>query len=97
MAAPAVPFRWPQPRRPIHGQARGVETFVEFFRERGHQFVTGSPLVPPPGDPVLFTNLRDAPVDPVSGGPCPPRGQRLVNLQRCLRTTDLDEVATTLT
>jgi alanyl-tRNA synthetase len=32
-----------------------IERFVGFFRERGHQVVTGNSLVPPPGDPVLFT------------------------------------------
>ena len=69
-----------------------VETFVEFFRERGHQFVTGSPLVPPPGDPVLFTTSGMHPLTPYLEGRAHPLGQRLVNLQRCLRTTDIDEV-----
>ena len=32
-----------------------VRTFVEYFEERGHRRITGSTLLPPPGDPVLFT------------------------------------------
>jgi alanyl-tRNA synthetase len=32
-----------------------IRTFLEFFGARGHQVVPGSSLVPPDGDPVLFT------------------------------------------
>jgi alanyl-tRNA synthetase len=69
-----------------------VQTFVEFFRERGHQRVTGSSLVPPPGDPVLFTTSGMHPLTPYLEGRPHPLGRRLVGVQRCLRTTDLDEV-----
>ncbi len=69
-----------------------VQTFIEFFRERGHQPITGSTLLPPPGDPVLFTTSGMHPLTPYLEGRPHPLGSRLVNLQRCLRTTDLDEV-----
>ena len=32
-----------------------TRTFLEFLGERGHRVVQGSSLVPPDGDPVLFT------------------------------------------
>ena len=32
-----------------------TQAFLEFFGDRGHQVVPGSSLVPPDGDPVLFT------------------------------------------
>ncbi len=67
-------------------------TFIEFFRERGHRRVTGSTLIPPPGDPVLFTTSGMHPLTPYLEGRPHPLGRRLVNVQRCLRTTDLDEV-----
>jgi len=69
-----------------------VETFTEFYRERGHRLITGSTLLPPPTDPVLFTTSGMHPLTPYLLGRPHPQGRRLVNVQRCLRTTDLDEV-----
>lgn len=69
-----------------------VRTFTEYFRERGHQPVRGDSLIPPPGDPVLFTTSGMHPLTPYLQGRTHPLGRRLVNRQRCLRTTDLDEV-----
>ena len=69
-----------------------VSTFLDFYRERGHHRITGSTLLPPPGDPVLFTTSGMHPLTPYLEGRPHPLGRRLVNLQRCLRTTDLDEV-----
>nr|WP_203600151.1 alanine--tRNA ligase-related protein [Streptomyces sp. SID9727] len=65
---------------------------MEYFEERGHRRVTGSTLLPPPGDPVLFTTSGMHPLTPYLEGRPHPLGSRLVNRQRCLRTTDLDEV-----
>jgi alanyl-tRNA synthetase len=71
---------------------RIVRTFTEYYQERGHRRITGSTLLPPPGDPVLFTTSGMHPLTPYLEGRPHPLGSRLVNLQRCLRTTDLDEV-----
>ncbi|WP_415947291.1 alanine--tRNA ligase-related protein [Streptomyces sp. KLOTTS4A1] len=69
-----------------------VDTFTRFFQERGHRPVTGSTLLPPPGDQVLFTTSGMHPLTPYLEGEPHPLGRRLTNVQRCLRTTDLDEV-----
>jgi len=69
-----------------------IETFLEFFRERGHHPIPGSSLVPRPGDPVLFTTSGMHPLTPYLEGQPHPDGRRLADVQRCLRTTDLDEV-----
>ncbi|MGW5236128.1 alanine--tRNA ligase-related protein [Streptomyces nodosus] len=69
-----------------------VRTFIEYFEERGHRRITGSTLLPPPGDPVLFTTSGMHPLTPHLEGRPHPLGGRLVGVQRCLRTTDLDEV-----
>ncbi|WP_329190184.1 alanine--tRNA ligase-related protein [Streptomyces sp. NBC_01428] len=69
-----------------------VRTFVEYFEERGHRRVTGSTLLPPSGGPVLFTTSGMHPLTPYLLGRPHPLGRRLVNVQRCLRTTDLEEV-----
>lgn len=70
-----------------------ISTFIDFFRERGHVLVTGGSLISPPGDPVLFTTSGMHPLTPYLEGRRPhPLGRRLTNVQRCLRTTDLEEV-----
>lgn len=69
-----------------------VSTFIEYFEERAHRRIVGSTLLPPPGDPVLFTTSGMHPLTPYLEGRAHPLGTRLVNVQRCLRTTDLGEV-----
>ncbi|WP_460652744.1 alanine--tRNA ligase-related protein [Kribbella endophytica] len=69
-----------------------TKTFVDYFTEHGHTPTTGSSLIPRPGDPVLFTTSGMHPLTPYLEGEPHPLGRRLVGVQRCLRTTDLDEV-----
>jgi alanyl-tRNA synthetase len=69
-----------------------ISTFTTFFRDRGHQPIEGSSLLSPPGDPVLFTSAGMHPLTPYLAGRPHPLGRRLTGVQRCLRTTDLDEV-----
>ena len=66
-----------------------IRTFHEFFGDRGHQVVPGSSLVPPEGDPVLFTTAGMHPLVPYLLGEPHPAGRRLVGTQRCVRTGDL--------
>ena len=69
-----------------------VSTFVEFFRSRGHRQIEGSSLLPRAGDAVLYTTSGMHPLTPYLEGAPHPLGRRLTGTQRCLRTTDLDEV-----
>jgi alanyl-tRNA synthetase len=69
-----------------------ISVFTAFFRDRGHQLVESSSLLSPPGDPVLFTSAGMHPLTPYLSGRPHPLGRRLSGVQRCLRTTDLDEV-----
>ena len=66
--------------------------FIDFFLDRGHVPTTGSTLIPRLGDPVLFTTSGMHPLTPYLEGKPHPLGRRLVGIQRCLRTTDLEEV-----
>jgi alanyl-tRNA synthetase len=68
------------------------KTFINFFLDRGHIPTTGSTLIPRLGDPVLFTTSGMHPLTPYLEGEPHPLGRRLVGIQRCLRTTDLDEI-----
>ncbi|MFC0627921.1 alanine--tRNA ligase-related protein [Kribbella deserti] len=69
-----------------------LRTFGDFFTERGHHQITGSTLRPEPGDPVLFTTSGMHPLTPYLDGRRRHPQRRLTNRQRCLRTTDLEEV-----
>jgi alanyl-tRNA synthetase len=69
-----------------------IRTFTDFFRERGHRLLDGSTLIPPDGDPVMFTTAGMHPLTRYLEGEPHPLGRRLTGIQRCLRTTDLDEV-----
>ncbi|MEV0430021.1 alanine--tRNA ligase-related protein [Micromonospora sp. NPDC050495] len=69
-----------------------VRTFLDHYHRLDHRDAPESSLIPPPGDPVLFTTSGMHPLTPYLLGRPHPGGRRLVNVQRCLRTTDLDEV-----
>ncbi len=69
-----------------------ISVFIEFFRDRDHRVIEGSSLLPAPGDPVLYTTSGMHPLSPYLEGAPHPLGRRLTGVQRCLRTTDLDEV-----
>lgn len=67
-------------------------SFVDFYQRRGHHLIAGGTLLPPAGDTVLLTTSGMHSLTPYLQGRPHPHGPRLVNLQRCLRTTDLEEV-----
>lgn len=69
-----------------------IRTFTEFFLDRGHQLIESSTLIPPDGDSVMFTTAGMHPLTRYLEGEPHPLGRRLTGIQRCLRTTDLDEV-----
>ena len=76
----------------IHNWTQTISTFTDFFIERGHRRIPGSSLVPGGEDAVLFTTAGMHPLTSYLEGRPHPEGQRLTGVQRCLRTTDLDEV-----
>jgi alanyl-tRNA synthetase len=76
----------------IRNQTTTINTFEDFFEQRGHRLLPGSSLIPVHGDPVLFTTSGMHPLTPYLEGRPHPGGRRLTGVQRCLRTTDLDEV-----
>jgi alanyl-tRNA synthetase len=69
-----------------------IQAFADFFGDRHHLLIPGSSLIPPDGDPVLFTTAGMHPLTRYLEGRPHPGGTRLAGVQRCLRTTDLDEV-----
>jgi alanyl-tRNA synthetase len=73
-------------------KTQALGTFTSFFTERGHHLIRGSSLIPAREDPVLFTTSGMHPLTPYLEGRPHQGGRRLTGVQRCLRTTDLDEV-----
>jgi alanyl-tRNA synthetase len=69
-----------------------IRIFTEFYRDRGHQLIGSSLLLPGPGDPELFASAGMHPLTPYLAGRPHPLGRWLTGVQRCLRTTDLDAV-----
>lgn len=68
------------------------QTYVEFFQGYGHAQIPGAPLIPENDPSVLFTTAGMHPLVPYLLGEPHPAGQRLTNVQRCIRTQDIDEV-----
>ncbi|HST88275.1 MAG TPA: alanine--tRNA ligase-related protein [Ktedonobacterales bacterium] len=65
--------------------------YVGFFRKRGHLEIAGSPLVVPENT-TSFVIAGMQPLIPYLRGDVSPPAERLVDLQRCLRTDDVDAV-----
>jgi len=67
--------------------------FLEFFRDKGHSIIPSSSLVPGETDPTaLFTTAGMHPLVPYLLGDEHPGGKRIANIQKCVRTGDIDEV-----
>jgi alanyl-tRNA synthetase len=71
------------------------ECYQRFFEERGHRRIRSAPLLPENDPTVLFTTAGMHPLVPFLLGEPHPLGQRLVGVQECLRTDDIDEVGDT--
>lgn len=64
--------------------------YLDFFIENEHSLIPNSPLIPEYDPTVLFTPAGMHPLIPYFLGEPHPLGRRLVNVQRCFRTADID-------
>jgi len=72
------------------------DTYLSFFAERGHEIVPSASLVPSVHDPsVLLTTAGMQPFKPYFLGREEPPSRRLADVQKCFRTTDVEEVGKT--
>ncbi|GAA4233321.1 alanine--tRNA ligase [Actinomadura meridiana] len=69
-------------------------TFLDFFQERDHRVVPSSPLIP--SDPtLLLTNAGMNQFKPYFLGETAPDHSRAVSVQKCVRTSDIENVGRT--
>ncbi len=66
--------------------------YLEFFQTKGHAVISGKSLIPENDPTVLFNTAGMQPLVPYLLGEKHPLGTRLVDVQKCVRTGDIEEV-----
>ncbi|MGI6172756.1 MAG: alanine--tRNA ligase [Christensenellales bacterium] len=66
--------------------------FLKFFEGKGHAVIPSASVIPENDPTVLFTTAGMHPLVPYLLGAKHPMGTRLANVQKCIRTGDIDEV-----
>ncbi|MFH1426926.1 MAG: alanine--tRNA ligase-related protein [Patescibacteria group bacterium] len=68
------------------------DKYLEFFKSKEHAILPSSSLIPENDPTALFISAGMHPLVPYLTGEKHPEGRRLVSLQKCVRTIDIDEV-----
>lgn len=68
------------------------QMYLDFFQARSHAVIKSASLIPENDPTVLFTTAGMHPLVPYLLGEKHPAGLRIVNVQKCVRTGDIDEV-----
>lgn len=71
------------------------EKYIEFFESKGHVMIPSAPVVPENDPSVLFNTAGMQPLVPYLKGQAHPKGTRLCDYQKCVRTNDLDSIGDT--
>ena len=71
------------------------ELFITFFVGKNHVEIPSASLIPENDPTALFISAGMHPLVPYLLGQTHPAGKRLVNVQKCLRTGDIDSVGDT--
>ena len=66
--------------------------YLKFFESKGHKIIPSASLIPENDPTVLFTTAGMHPLVPYLLGEKHPEGNRLCDVQKCVRTGDIDEV-----
>jgi len=69
-----------------------IKKYIEFFKSKNHKHIPSASLIPENDPTVLFTTAGMHPLVPYLLGQKHPLGKRLVSVQKCIRTGDIDEV-----
>jgi len=68
------------------------DRFLKFFADRGHVIIPSAPLIPENDPSVLFNTAGMQPLVPYLLGQKHPAGDKLADVQKCVRTTDIDDI-----
>ena len=68
------------------------QLYLDFFQSKGHAVIPSASLIPENDPTVLFTTAGMHPLVPYLLGTKHPEGRRLTNVQKCVRTGDIDQV-----
>jgi len=68
------------------------DKYLEFFKAKGHALISSASLIPENDPSVLFTTAGMHPLVPYLLGQRHAEGNKLANIQKCIRTGDIDEV-----
>ena len=68
------------------------DLYLNFFKEKNHEVIPSSSIVPENDPTVLFTTAGMHPLVPYLLGETHPNGKRLTDVQKCIRTSDIEEV-----
>ncbi len=71
------------------------KSFLEYFEQRQHKIVSSSPLVPKDDPTLLFTTAGMVQFKPMFAGTVELEYTRAATVQKCLRTSDLENVGKT--
>lgn len=66
--------------------------YLNFMESKGHKIIPSASLIPENDPTVLFTTAGMHPLVPYLLGEKHPAGTRLTDVQKCVRTGDIDEV-----
>jgi len=69
-----------------------VDLYIKFFESKGHTRIPGASIIPENDSTILFTPAGMQPLVPFLLGEKHPQGNRLVDVQKCIRTGDIEEV-----
>ena len=68
------------------------DTYLKFFESKGHKIISSASLIPENDPSVLFTTAGMHPLVPYLLGNPHPEGKRLCDVQKCIRTSDIESV-----
>ena len=71
------------------------QKWFDFFKNKGHMVVESAPLVPIGDDSLLFVNAGITPLKKYFDGREVPENKRIVSIQKCIRTNDIENVGIT--
>lgn len=70
-------------------------TWIKFFQDKKHKLIESAPLIPINDDSLLWINAGVTPLKKYFDGSVVPDNRRIVDIQKCIRTNDIENVGIT--